>query len=67
MQRTLRGRICLKESYLNVLADKHPLPKLISEYRHVQNVLDRYIDRFEQVYKLKIFCFVAVCLSYIVH
>jgi len=38
----------LKKSYLNVLADKHPLPKLITEYRQVQSALDRCIDRFEQ-------------------
>ncbi|CAF0888053.1 unnamed protein product [Adineta ricciae] len=48
MQRTPHGRVCLKKSYLNVLADKHPLPKLITEYRQVQSALDRCIDHFEQ-------------------
>ncbi|CAF2131488.1 unnamed protein product [Rotaria magnacalcarata] len=48
VQRTPHGRICLKKSYLKVLADKHPLPKLIAEYRQVQSALDRCIDRFEQ-------------------
>jgi DNA polymerase-1 len=51
IQRTSHGRICLKKSYLNILADKHPLPKLITEYRQVQSALDRCIDRFEQVFK----------------
>ncbi|CAF4414252.1 unnamed protein product, partial [Adineta steineri] len=35
IQRTPHGRVCLKKSYLNILADKHPLPKLIIEYRPV--------------------------------
>ncbi|CAF4015864.1 unnamed protein product [Rotaria sp. Silwood2] len=48
IQRTPHGRICLKKSYLNILATKHPLPKLITEYRQVQSALDRCIDRFEQ-------------------
>ena len=48
MQRTPHGRVCLKKSYLNVLADQHPLPKLITEYRQVQSALDRCIDHFEQ-------------------
>ncbi|CAF1107116.1 unnamed protein product [Rotaria sp. Silwood1] len=48
IQRTPHGRICLKKSYLNILANKHPLPKLITEYRQVQSALDRCIDRFEQ-------------------
>ena len=49
IQRTPHGRICLKKSYLNVLADQHPLAKLITEYRQVQNALDRCIDPLEQV------------------
>ncbi|CAF0891418.1 unnamed protein product [Rotaria sordida] len=48
IQRTPHGHICLKKSYLNVLANKHPLPKLITEYRQVQSALDRCIDHFEQ-------------------
>ncbi|CAF4146574.1 unnamed protein product, partial [Adineta steineri] len=48
IQRTPHGRVCLKKSYLNILADKHPLPKLIIEYRQVQSALDRCIDSFEQ-------------------
>ncbi|CAF4347630.1 unnamed protein product, partial [Rotaria sp. Silwood2] len=48
IQRTPHGRICLKKSYLNILATKHPLPKLITEYRQVKSALDRCIDRFEQ-------------------
>ncbi|CAF3987548.1 unnamed protein product, partial [Rotaria sp. Silwood1] len=48
IQRTPHGRICLKKSYLNILANKHPLPKLITEYRQIQSALDRCIDRFEQ-------------------
>jgi DNA polymerase-1 len=55
IQRTTHGRISLKKSYLNVLAEQHPLPKLITEYRQVQSALDRCIDRFEQVIKLKPF------------
>lgn len=49
VQRTPFGRICLKKSYLNVLADLHPLPKLITEYRRVQSALDRCIDPLEEV------------------
>ena len=52
IQRTAHGRICLKKSYLNVLADQHPLPKLITEYRQVQSALDRCIDCFEQVFSM---------------
>jgi len=48
VQRTPFGRICLKKSYLNVLADLHPLPKLITEYRRVQSALDRCIDPLEE-------------------
>ncbi|CAF1182526.1 unnamed protein product [Rotaria sordida] len=48
IQYTPHGRICFKKSYLNVLADKHPLPKLIIEYRQVQSAHDRCIDHFEQ-------------------
>ena len=51
VQRTPQGRICLKKSYLSVLADQHPLPTLITEYRQVQSALDRCIDHFEQVHR----------------